>query len=103
ANELGQRHSRQHGSARGQVQKRAAGKFEHGGALPEEMWEQVSNTPRAAGDLRLPTARRGNLGYFIYSACNARPLLPARHSRPGIAPVCSPRSKIGVPATSVAS
>src|SRR5208282_5160823 len=30
-------------------------------------------------------------------------LRPARTSRPGSAPVCSPRSKIGVPATSVAS
>jgi len=28
---------------------------------------------------------------------------PARTRRPGIAPVCSPRSKVGVPARSVAT
>src|SRR5262249_59140208 len=38
-----------------------------------------------------------------YAARGVRPLQPARTSRPGSAPVCSPRSKIGVPATSVAS
>jgi hypothetical protein len=33
----------------------------------------------------------------------ARYACPARTRRPGMAPVCSPRSKVGVPATSVAS
>ena len=38
-----------------------------------------------------------------YAAFTISPLRPARTSRPGIAPVCWPRSKIGVPATSVTS
>lgn len=38
-----------------------------------------------------------------YAASEASLIRPARTSRPGSAPVCSPRSKIGVPATSVAS
>ena len=44
-----------------------------------------------------------HLPSVTHAAREAAPIRPARTSRPGIAPVCSPRSKIGAPATSVAS
>ena len=44
---------------------------------------------------------RAGRGYS--AACRTWASRPARTSRPGSAPVCSPCSKIGVPATSVAS
>src|SRR5262245_42436138 len=47
-------------------------------------------------------ARRttGLIGAFVWQR---RYAWPARTRRPGIAPVCSPRSKVGVPARSVAT
>jgi len=51
--------------------------------------------------------RRGDEGYAerrpYSAACRTWASRPARMRRPGSAPVCSPRSKIGAPATMVAS
>ena len=74
----------------------------------EKMGLPFNRTPEGRIDQRRFGGHTRNHGEAAvrracYAACSPRRLPPARTSLPGIAPVCSPRSKIGVPATRVAS
>ncbi len=64
----------------------------------------VERQERKTADMGRQDLRDASLhGARVYSAASTALSRPARTRRPGMAPVCSPRSKIGVPATSVAS
>src|SRR5262245_31522499 len=65
-------------------------------AVKRPEWQAADMGCQDPGNASLHCAR-------VYSAASTALSCPARTSRPGMAPVCSPRSKIGVPATSVAS
>jgi hypothetical protein len=78
-----------------------------GRSLGHPPWRQVSGqnlSPSAStAEMTEPVMAVRDSPRACYAACIPRRLTPARTSRPGIAPVCSPCSNIGVPATRVAS